>query len=75
MAREPIEQPYQSTWKSENSVDLIFNANLQKFAQSISYLCNLETAGKISPIEAFQKMENLWQQLEQSAKEIGIAPW
>jgi hypothetical protein len=28
--------------------NLVFNANLQEFAQRVNYICNLETAGKIS---------------------------
>lgn len=52
--------------------NLVFNANLQEFAQHVSYICNLETAGKISPEEAYQKIRDLWKQLKRSKKELGI---
>jgi hypothetical protein len=51
---------------------LVFNANLQEFAQHVSYICNLETAGKISSEEAYQKIRGLWKQLKHSKKELGI---
>ena len=41
--------PYHGKVKPEN---LVFNANLQEFAQKISYICNLETGGKMPPDEA-----------------------
>ena len=42
--------------KPEN---LLFNANLQEFAQNVSFICNLETGGKISSLEAYQKIKAL----------------
>jgi hypothetical protein len=53
--------------------DLIFNANLQEFAQRVSYISNLETAGKIQPQEAYQKVEQLFEQLERSRVNLGIS--
>ncbi len=60
---------YYGQVKPEN---LVFNANLQEFAQQVSYICNLETAGKISPEEAYKKIHALWQQLKSSKKQLGI---
>jgi hypothetical protein len=56
--------------------NLIFNANLQEFAQRVEYLCALETGGKIPPEEAYQEIKQLWKQLKQSKKalEIGNEP-
>ncbi|MGA7935373.1 MAG: hypothetical protein WCA35_17620 [Kovacikia sp.] len=51
---------------------LVFNSNLQEFAQKIIYICNLETAGKISTEEAYKQIKDLWKQLKQSKKELGI---
>ncbi len=51
---------------------LLFNANLQEFAQRISYICNLETNGKLSPAESYQQIKMLWKQLKRSKKELGI---
>lgn len=52
---------------------LVFNANRQEFAQRVSYISNLETAGKLSPQESYQQINELWEQLKQSylALEIG----
>jgi polyhydroxyalkanoate synthesis regulator phasin len=55
-----------------NPENLVFNANLQEFAQQVSYICNLETSGKISPEEAYQKVRDLWKQLKRTKKQLGI---
>ena len=51
---------------------LAFNANLQEFAQRVSYICALETSGKISTEEAYQQIKSLWKQLKKSKKAFGI---
>ena len=61
--------PYHGNVQPEN---LVFNANLQEFAQKISYICNLETGGKIPPQEAYKKIKKLWKKLKRSKKELGI---
>jgi len=60
---------YYGQVKPEN---LIFNSNLQEFAQRISYICGLETSGKISPEEAYEQVKALWKELKQSKKQLGI---
>jgi len=60
---------YRGEVKPEN---LVFNANLQEFAQKASYVCNLETAGKISTQEAYHEIKRLWKELKRSKKELGI---
>lgn len=60
---------YHGKVKPEN---LVFNANLQEFAQKVSYICNLETAGKIETEEAYHKIKALWKTLKTSKKELGI---
>jgi hypothetical protein len=60
---------YRGAVKPEN---VVFNANLQEFAQQISYICNLETGGKISPEDAYKQIKALWKELKQSKKELGI---
>lgn len=52
--------------------NLVFNANLQEFSQRISYICALETSGKISPESAYQEIKALWQQLQRSQENLGI---
>jgi len=51
---------------------LVFNANLQEFAQRISFICALETGGKMSSEDAYQEVKRLYKQLKKSKKELGI---
>lgn len=60
---------YHGRFTPEN---LMFNANLQEFAQKVSYIANLETAGKISPVDAYNQIEALWETLQRSSKHLGI---
>jgi hypothetical protein len=60
---------YHGRIKLEN---LVFNSNLQEFAQKISYICNLETGGKIPPEVAYKRIKSLWKELKNSKKELGI---
>ncbi|HLO88708.1 MAG TPA: hypothetical protein VK203_27380 [Nostocaceae cyanobacterium] len=55
--------------KPEN---MVFNANLQEFAQRVSYICNLETGGKIEPEEAYKQIRLLWKDLKRSKKQLRI---
>ena len=50
--------------------NLVFNANLQQFAQQVSYLCALETNGKISSQDAYDEIKKFWKKLKQSKKEL-----
>ena len=52
---------------------LVFNANLQEFAQKVSFISILETSGKLEPEEAYKQIKGLWKELKQSKKELGIA--
>ncbi|WP_096599255.1 DUF7219 family protein [Calothrix sp. NIES-2100] len=60
---------YYSQVKPQN---LVFNANLQEFSQKVAYISCLETNGKLSPEEAYQDIEKVWEQLKKSKKELGI---
>jgi cephalosporin-C deacetylase-like acetyl esterase len=50
--------------------NLAFDANIQEFAQRVSYLCGLETNGKIPTKEAYQEIKKLWKQLKESKQEL-----
>lgn len=52
--------------------NLVFNANLQEFAQRVSYICNLETGGKLPPEDAYEQIKSLWKQLKRSKKQLRI---
>jgi len=60
---------YRGDFTPEN---LVFNANLQEFAQQVNYICNLETGGKLQPQDAYKRLKVLWKQLKHSKKELGI---
>ncbi len=53
--------------------NLAFNANLQEFAQRVSFLCALETNGKVTPAEAYKQIKQLYKQLKSSKKGLGIS--
>jgi hypothetical protein len=55
-----------------NPQHLVFNANLQEFAQRVGYISNLETNGKLSPEESYREVKTLWKQLKRSKKSLGI---
>lgn len=61
--------PYHGKVNPEN---VVFNANLQEFAQRVTYISNLHTNGKLDPEVAYQQIEQLWQQLDRSKTELGI---
>ncbi|MBD2604473.1 hypothetical protein H6G81_07995 [Scytonema hofmannii FACHB-248] len=60
---------YYGQVKPEN---LVFNANLQEFAQKISYICNLETGGKLPPEQAYDQIKSLWKELKRTKKQLRI---
>jgi hypothetical protein len=55
-----------------NPANLLFNANLQEFAQKIGYICSLETSGKLTPEDSYQQIKHLWQDLKRSKKQLKI---
>jgi hypothetical protein len=58
---------YRGEMKPEH---LMFNANLQEFAQRVSLLCGLETGGKIPPEDAYKEIKKLWHELKDSKKNL-----
>ncbi len=60
---------YRGEWTPEN---LAFNANLQEFSLRVGYISSLQTNGKLSPEQAYQKIKFLWKQLKHSKKQLGI---
>lgn len=60
---------YHGEFKPEN---LVFNANLQEFAQKVGYIVNLQTSGKTTSEEAYKQIKALWKTLKHSKKELGI---
>ncbi len=52
--------------------NIVFNANLQEFAQGVSYISCLATGGKLSVEQAYKDIETLWEQLETSKQQLGL---
>ncbi|BAZ43463.1 hypothetical protein NIES4102_04640 [Chondrocystis sp. NIES-4102] len=50
--------------------NLAFNANLQEFAQQVAYICGLETNGKVTSAEAYDRIKKVWQELKTSKKQL-----
>jgi hypothetical protein len=45
---------------------------LQEFAQGVSYVSNLESNGEISPLKAYTEIEELFEHLARTSKQLGI---
>ncbi|MBE9068280.1 hypothetical protein IQ260_16635 [Leptolyngbya cf. ectocarpi LEGE 11479] len=59
--------PYHGEFTPER---LVFNANLQEFANRVSLICNLETGGKIASEDAYKQIKQLWKALKSSKKSL-----
>jgi sigma54-dependent transcription regulator len=66
--------PRSTYWGKPTLPNLTFNSNLQEFAQRVSYICNLETGGKISTEEAYTEIKSLWKQLKASKRNLLDTP-
>ncbi|MEM6437365.1 MAG: hypothetical protein AAF773_26440 [Cyanobacteria bacterium P01_D01_bin.115] len=66
--------PRSAYWGKPTLPNLTFNANLQEFAQRVSYICNLETGGKIASEDAYTEIKQLWKQLKESKKNLLDTP-
>lgn len=72
MNRKEYLYPY-SRYRGEIKPEtLVFNANLQEFAQKVNFIANLETSGKLPPAEAYDQISFLWQQLQLSQQNLKI---
>lgn len=72
MEKEDFLYPRSRYYGQVQPENLVFNANLQEFAQKVSLICNLETSGKIPTIEAYEQIKALWKELKQSKKQLNI---
>lgn len=52
--------------------NIVFDANLQEFAQRVGYICSLENGGKMSPSEAYEQIKELYKTLRESKRNLGI---
>ena len=70
--REDFLHPRSRYYGDFTPENLAFDANLQEFAQKITYICSLETGGKISTEKAYKDIKALWKDLKSSKKQLGI---
>ncbi len=66
--------PHSSYYGEVKPENLLFNANLQEFAQKVNYICSLETNGKVKPVDAYTQIKHLWQELQTSKENLQIDP-
>lgn len=59
--------PYRGEFTPER---MVFNSNLQEFANRVSLICNLETGGKITSEDAYSQIKKLWKSLKASKKSL-----
>jgi sigma54-dependent transcription regulator len=60
---------YYGEVKPEN---LVFNANLQELSHQVTYLSNLATNGKISLGSAYERIESLMANLDNTKNQHGL---
>jgi len=72
LALEKFLYPRSRYWGSIKPENLVFNANLQEFANRVGFIAALETSGKLSPLEAFEQVQVLWEKLKISKEKLGI---
>jgi hypothetical protein len=62
-----------SPFRGEASAEaIVFDANLQEFAQKVSYICNLQNGGKLDQVEAYNAIKALWKELKHSKKQMDL---
>lgn len=66
-----LKSKYRGKFTPQN---LVFDANLQEFAQKILIISSLEANGKISPLQAYREIKSLWRELKQSKKKLFDIP-
>jgi len=72
MEKEDFLYPRSRYYGEVKPENLVFNANLQEFAQKVGIICNLETGGKITNTEAYDEIKALWKELKHSKQELHI---
>ncbi|PSN17938.1 hypothetical protein C7271_15115 [filamentous cyanobacterium CCP5] len=69
-SKDEFLNPRSKYWGKFTPQNLAFNTNLQEFTNKIGLICSLETGGKISSMEAYQQIKDLWKQLKASKKNL-----
>ncbi|PSN17161.1 hypothetical protein C7271_19190 [filamentous cyanobacterium CCP5] len=64
--------PHASYWGNGQPNAIVFNANLQEFSQRVGYISALYQGGKLTSLEAYRQIDQLWQALERSRQNLEI---
>ena len=64
--------PHHHRHQNIDPMVIAFTEELERFAQQVSYTCNLETGGKLSPRTAYERLETLWEHLKQAKEDLGV---
>ena len=64
--------PYYYNKSKTSPNNKILSIKLQDFSQKVNYTVALENNGKISPREAYKKIEYFWEELKYSKKQLKI---
>ncbi|MGK7918740.1 MAG: hypothetical protein AB4080_01860 [Trichodesmium sp.] len=70
MKKSDFIYPKSSYYGKGTPENIEFNKKLQDYSQKLSYISAFQTAGKISAIAAYKQAEKLWQELEQTKKQL-----
>lgn len=60
---------FRGKWTPEN---VVFDDNLQEFSQRVGFICALESNGKLSSIDAYRQIKQLFKQLKKSKRGLNI---
>jgi len=52
--------------------EMLFDSNLKEFAHRVAIIVGLESGGKISAAEAYDRIKGVWKQLKVSKKSLRI---
>ena len=66
MALNEFLYPHHHVSGKTDPAQVAFEEQLEDFSQQVSYTCNLEIGGKLTPEDAFNRISTLWDQLQRS---------
>jgi transcriptional regulator with AAA-type ATPase domain len=74
ISKEEFLNPLSPYYGEPDLGQMMFNANLQEFANKVDLLCALQTGGKISADDAYTEIKKLWKELKDSKKALIDTP-
>jgi len=62
--------PQSAYYGEDNPINNQFNSDLQLFSQQVNFICALENNGKLTPQQAYEQIEDLWESFEPSGNQF-----